>query len=516
MKVRAHANRRRRNETFLACLFFALSFLGVSAAVLGVFVNNTWNWWIWNADALSQFTIASDLTTGGRLGNWNLGNATYLFPDLVFAFASNVFLPSVQGVVVSNIIFQLIFLSSALVAYGKATLHPHPFVLTALAVSGLLALAATIGEPFALLLASAHHGSSFAAGMLLIGIVLRQHKSKQFHLSVLAITVVLFAMSDDLFTVSYAIPVAGLASVLPNSLVAIRKQQTLVILGSAITGRLTRSALPGALNSLPRQISLSSIKENGFEIVEVVLFAESRTIALGIAVLGFTGYSFYISIKFLNRRSDTLPAGNDFPLIFMMALSAVTTIVPLLLGLGNPIAERYLLQIFFIPVIVLAAVLARVASTTQLLPVASLIGSTFFFTAGIERGDARPWHPWNTALSCVTDELDQSQSIQVITQYWDTHVLTLMNEGPQVFAQFLSSGEEYVNVTSTEWYSPDGWYDAAILSSYAGPAHTFSPDQFVTKSGTPISSKTCGPWTVLTTSEDSLGFSATHMKGEQS
>ena len=512
MKEPACADGRQRHKASIALLFFALNFLGVLAAVLGVFVNNTWNWWIWNADALGQFTIASDLTSGGRLGSWNLGNATYLFPDLVFAFASNVFLPSVQGVVVSNIIFQLIFLTLAVLAYGKATLHPHPFVLTTLAVSGLLALAATVGEPFALLLASAHHGSSFAAGILLLAIVLRQHNSRKTHLLLLAVTVVLFAMSDDLFTISYAIPVACLASMLPKALVENRSQKVLVILGSAMTGRLIGTALPGDLNSLPRQISLSSIKENGVEIVDVVLFAESRTMALGIAVLGFTACSFYISAKFLNRRRDALPAGNAFPLVFMMALSAVTTIVPLLLGLGSPVAERYLLQIFFIPVIVLAAVLARVATTTQLLPVAGLIGSSFFFTAGIERGDAGPWHPWNTALSCVTDELDQSQSNQVITQYWDTHVLTLLDEGSRVFAQFLSSGEEYVNVTSIDWYSPDGWYDAAILSSYAGPAHTFSPDQFVTKSGSSISSVVCGPWTILTAGTDSLGFAAFHLK----
>lgn len=512
MKETFSSKGRRRHEKFSACLFFALSFFGVLAAVLGIFVNSTWNWWIWNADALGQFTIASDLATGGRLGNWNLGNATYLFPDLVFAFASNIFLPSVQGVVLSNIIFQLIFLSLAVVAYGKATLHPHPFVLTTLAVSALLALAATIGEPFALLLASAHHGSSFTAGMLLLAVVLRQHKSKKSHLSLLAITVVLFAMSDDLFTVSYAIPIAGLASILPKALVAHRKQQTLIILGSAMTGRLIGTAVPGDLNSLPRQISLSSIKKNWFEVVDVVLFAESRTLTLGIAVLAFTAYSFLATIKFLNRGPDTLPTGDHSPLILFTALSSVTTIVPLLLGLGSPIAERYLLQIFFIPVIVLAAVLARVASTTHLLPVAGLIGSSFLFTASIDRAEAGPWHPWNPSLQCVLDELDLSQSDQVITQYWDTHVLTLQDEGTRAFAQFLSSGEEYVNVTSTEWYSPDGWYDAAILSSYAGPAHTFSPDQFVTKSGSPISSVICGPWTILTAGTDSLGFAASHMK----
>ena len=72
------------------------------ATIKGVFSNSSWNWWVWNADALGHFTLATNLSRGGDLTRWHFGNNTFFLRDLAYSAASLAVTPSVEMAVVVN------------------------------------------------------------------------------------------------------------------------------------------------------------------------------------------------------------------------------------------------------------------------------------------------------------------------------------------------------------------------------------------------------------------------------
>jgi hypothetical protein len=164
------------------------------------------------------------------------------------------------------------------------------------------------------------------------------------------------------------------------------------------------------------------------------------------------------------------------------------------------------LQIFILPVITISSWLAQNVSWKRLSLVMVLLSLTPFSAVSAASQTVEPWHPWNSQIDCVEAALDSIGATHVISQYWDTHLFSLHSNEDRYFAQFLANAQPYVQVTSKDWYSDDGWYDAALLSSYAGPIHTFTSDQFVTERGNQVSIAQCGPWAVLSAPNDSVRF----------
>lgn len=488
----------------------------VGSTINGMFSNSTWNWWVWNADALGHFTLATDLFRGGDLTNWHLGNNAYFLPDLAYSAASLALTPSIEFAIVANGVAQLGTLFAVIWLFGRASNHSSPLRLGVVTSSIITALTASVGEPYVLTIVSHHHMGAFLGGLFVLSILI--HPSWSFLAKVITIWVTCFALglSDDLFIVVYAIPVALLATVQLDTPLQERLTLTTSVLAASIVGKVFLLVLPITTNTTSTSFTLSGITDRLGALVDELIFNPSRWPIFGAVSVLFTIVAVVAEVADVIRGKKWHRLPDSRPLVAFLAGSSLAASIPLLLGAQGQISERYMISVFLVPIMIGSYHLTSSITVTRFTLVACPLGVTLCLSWFPTDSTVGPWHPWNDNLDCVGIELNATESKMIVTQYWDTHLLTLQAGEGQKFAQHLSSGEPYVQVTSTEWYSPDGWYDAAILSSYAGPAHTFSPDQFVTKSGTPISSKTCGPWTVLTTSEDSLGFSATHMKGEQS
>jgi len=496
----------RGSRTALA-VSSGLAMLAVASAIFGIFSNSSWNWWIWNADALGQFTLAHDLSSGGSLANWDLGNASYIIPDLAFAFIARLFLPSVPAMVTFNAILQIGLLWCVLWRLGRALHHHRPAFFSLLSTGVLMGLAATIGEPFALLLSSAHHFGALLGGLLLTAEVLHRPGHSQGKLAGIGLTTAVFSLSDDLFIVAYAVPIAMLVILVelrPNRQPLITAG---IILISAGVGKAISALFFGSLNSPARDLNLSSLNSRTAELIDVIVFNDSRLPLVGLASGIATVLAIGVTIRSATPRTRAAPeATPNRPLTLLLGLSSLTTIIPILLSAVNPVAERYVLQIFILPVIIAISWCTRIVSWKRLGLVAASLSITPFAAVSASSQSIEPWHPWNSHIDCVEAALDLIGANQVISQYWDTHLFSLRSNDDRHFAQFLANAEPYLHMTSEDWYSDDGWYDAVILSSYAGPIHTFTSDQFVTERGGQLSIAECGPWTVLSAPNDSVRF----------
>ena len=489
-----------------------IGLLLLGATVKGVFSNSTWNWWVWNADALGHFTLGTDLSRGGDLTSWHFGNNTYLLPDLAYSAASLALTPSIEMAVVVNAVVQLATLLAVIWLFGRATNHPSPLRLGVVATSVIAALTATVGEPYVLSIVSHHHMGAFLGGLFLLSALI--HPSWSFLAKFITIWVTCFTLglSDDLFIAVYAIPIAFLAYLQLE--IPLRGRLTLTgsVLAASFLGKVLLFALPLTTNKASTTVTLSGITDRLNALVNELIFNPSRWPVFGALSVFVSVAAVVVGALDVVRGKKWRDLPGSRPLVAFLFGSTIASSLPLLLGTQDQISERYMISIFLVPIVIGSYHLTSSSTVARFTLVACPLGVVFFFSWFPTDSTVGPWHPWNSNLDCIDFELDKTESAKVVTQYWDTHLLTLRADDDQTFAQHLSSGKPYIQVTSAEWYSADGWYDAAILSSYAGPAHTFSPDQFVTKSGSLIESTTCGPWTILTAGADSLGFSAFHFE----
>jgi len=484
----------------------ALCAIGPLSALFGMFSNSAWNWWVWNADSLGHFTLANDLFQGGDPSSWHLGNNSYLFPDFASAAISLAVTPSLELAIVANALIQIVSLFGVVYYFGRSAGHPNAVLFSAFSVSAISALAATVGEPYALLLASHHHVGAFTGGLLLLSIITAQTQKKRTQMWAVFVTSFLFGLSDDLFIATCAFPIALVVfAFLPDTRHR-RASLSILIIASGLGGKALLWMLPPETNPTSTRISLAEIGNRAKGIIDQLIFNPSRLPIVGIVSVVVTLAAIAVTSADLLRRQRCRELAGSKPLVAFLATSAVASTVPLALGAQAQIAERYMISIFFVPIIIASYHFTstkspgRYAIATTTVVVLSAAG---FLPSNSTTG---PWHPWHPDLECVTANLEQAQASNVIAQYWDAHLLGLTTGGSTRFAQYLSSGEPYVQVTSKDWYSDDGWYDAALLSSYAGPIHTFTSDQFVTERGNQVSIAQCGPWAVLSAPNDSVRF----------
>jgi hypothetical protein len=484
-----------------------LSLLAITSAIFGMFGNPSWNWWVWNADALGQFSLANDLATGGRFTDWDLGNASYVVPDLAFAFIARLFLPSIPAMVTFNAVLQIGLLWCVLWRLGRAANHHRPVFFSLLSVGVLMGLATTVGEPFALLLSSAHHVGALLGGLLLTAEVLHHRDHSLTSMIGIALITATFSLSDDLFIVAYAGPISVLVVLVGRRPYRRALTASGTILVSAGVGKGISSLLIGSPIATSPDLGLSSMRSRMMELIDVIVFSDSRLPLVGLASGIATVLAIGVTIRSATSRTQEDVSENPHrPFALLLGLSSLSTITPILLGAVNPVAERYVLQIFILPVITISSWLAQNVSWKRLSLVMVLLSLTPFSAVSAASQTVEPWHPWNSQIDCVEAALDSIGATHVISQYWDTHLFSLHSNEDRYFAQFLANAQPYVQVTSKDWYSDDGWYDAALLSSYAGPIHTFTSDQFVTERGNQVSIAQCGPWAVLSAPNDSVRF----------
>lgn len=384
------------------------------------------------------------------------------------------------------------------------------------ATSIITAFTASVGEPYALSIVSHHHMGAFLGGLFLLSVLI--HPSWSFAAKLIIIWVTCFALglSDDLFIAVYAIPIALLATLQLETPMRARLALTSSVLAASFLGKFLLSALPLTTNKTSTSVTLYGITDRLNALVDELIFNPSRWPVFGALSVLTSAAAVMIVASDVARGKKWCDLPGSRPLMAFLSGSAIAASIPLLLGTQDQISERYMISVFLVPVVIGSYHFTSSSTFARLALIACPLGFIFCFSWFPTDSTVGPWHPWNDNLDCINLELDETESAKVVTQYWDAHLLTLRADEGQTFAQHLSSGEPYIQVTSKEWYSPDGWYDAAVLSSYAGPAHTFSPDQFVTKSGSLVHSTTCGPWTILTAGADLLGFSAFHFESRQS
>ncbi len=497
-------------KTFRDRLFW-LVLVGVStiSAILGLLRDKSWNWWVWNADSLSPTMLVGDLFVGGTYSTWHLSNSPYIFPDILLAALAWQLTGGGAPAVVVGSALQLLVFTFALQYFVFALGIPESLKTATITSVATVYLAVVIHEPFVLVTASAHHFGSVISGIALFGLCevaiskSRTNRKTAIWISILLLTAA-GTLSDSLFVPQFVLPAVAWVLFLRRDVPKVMRTKTVasaMILGtlagyfsfnyvipnaSRVDTSLSVRAAPGRLNDIWSDVFMKIDRA----------WPISACLVL-INLWCLIELTMWLA-KFLSRKSA---AANPPPERLVLAISTVATVVSVSLTPAFEVNERYFLPQLILPIFIITAAIARKGwLNRRLIPFvsATLALASLLFTSTAKMTDeSAPWQPGSEALDCVNAQLSDGKVNRIAVNYWDAKIFGVHLGADIVFAQHLSDGTEYRVVTSDRYFDPSGRYEGVIISSYAGPAHTFDAEALISRNGRPERDVTCGPWRLL-------------------
>ena len=328
-----------------------------------------------NSDTLFLPTLLSDiLVNGGSLSDWSLPPAPYFFPDLL------VFLISYllgMGPYLQLLVFAVLQSTLVLVAVwllAKQCVNSNSVVCATFITSTLIYLALlsnqpfdfVSGGPFILMLVSVFHFGVFLTTLFFVPLWLRvvdqrfEDKPSFFNIFLISTLAFLMSISDAFFIIQTIAPlftIVILASLVerrvPSRKILISSFFTLL---SAAAGFFTYSLLASTTTRPSPHIGIAGIFVRLNEIFEVV---NSVMTVYPFFILIFFSYCAIVTrATFRWLKTSEKVSTIDWLSVFSI-LSILTTLAALLVLTNTPtLGARYLIPLFFWPIIVLSFVLS--------------------------------------------------------------------------------------------------------------------------------------------------------------
>ena len=490
---------------------FWLVLIGVSttAATLGLLQDKSWNWWVWNADSLSPAMLVSDLFSGGSYSTWHLSNSPYLFPDVLVAAISWLITGGGAPAVVVGSVLQLLIFVLVLQFCSFALGIPKSLKTATITFIITVFLVVVVHEPFVLVVASAHHFGSVISGIALLGIcevAISKSPSKRkipIWIGIFLLTAA-GTLSDSLFVPQFVLPTIVWVLFLRREVsIAIRAKTaaSALVIGTSVGYFAFNYLIPNA-SRITTSLSFRTVPDRVNDIWSEVFMKSDRAWLVSTCLI-LTNLFCLIELgrwlaRFLSRK---VLAVTPPPERVVLAISTFSTVATVSLVPSFEVNERYFLPQLVLPIFILvAAVTRRRWLTERVIPTASAtfaLASLLLTSTVKMTGEPAPWQPGSEALDCVNEQLSERPTDHIAVQYWDAKIFGVHLGNDIAFAQHLSDGTEYHVVTSDSYFSPSELYEGIIISTYAGPAHTFDAEAIISRNGQPERDVTCGPWRLL-------------------
>jgi hypothetical protein len=192
---------------------FGLLFLGIANIIVAYLAGHSFRGYILeNADLLYLPTLFSDLMSkGGRISDWFLTPAPYFFPDYPLYFVAHVLGASTYARIVIFCVAQTLLTCFAIWLLAWQASRADPLTVAVTVTIALIWFALTLGEPFAILFASASHYGSFVSAIILVGLWMQyetnqDRRGSRVLLPVIGAVVFLATLSDNFFIVQAIVP----------------------------------------------------------------------------------------------------------------------------------------------------------------------------------------------------------------------------------------------------------------------------------------------------------------------
>ena len=490
----------------------AIALVNILAQYLG---NGSIQSYLLNSDTLFWPALLSDtLANGGRFLDWSLPPAPYFFPDvaiLLVAYFAGLG-PHLQLLVVAVVQTMLVFVALWLLA--KRTATPHPLLSASFIVTTLCFFALSSNNrfdfassgPFVLMLVSVFHFGIFIASLFVLDLWLMitdpgsGRKGYRFALALLAILLFLSTISDSFFITQTVIPL--IATALGQALLerrAIRHRlriSLLIVLLASVAGFFGDHVLAYSTTRPSPHFGLDGSWQRAGNIAHIFL---SVTTAYPIFIIVFLSYGIVVA-KSIRGFLSAAGTASKFDWLSVFSLLSVLSTIVALLGLTNVpvIGARYLIPLFFWPVIVVILFLSRhvqrwFVPATVTLSVAMMtpltVGAYELFRANKLDADYYP-----REIACIDDILKNTGARNGLAQYWDARYLQTFSKLKLDVAQYSTALDPMPFFTSRAYFRRS--YDFAISSGHVNRQWIIPVDALVRVGGQPAMVKQCGSKTV--------------------
>ena len=476
-----------------------------------------------NSDTLFWPTLLSDiLAKGGSLSDWSLPPAPYFFPDLaIFLIAYLAGMgPHIQLLAFAVVQTTLVIVALWLLANRTAT--PNPLVCAAFIVATLSYLALTSNKPFdfsssgpfVLMLVSVFHFGVFISSLFFLYLWLTvtdlnlDRKKYVANTSLMAILAFCSAISDSFFITQTIIPLIAMA--FGQALIerrAIRQGiQTplLIALLASAAGFFGDNLLTYTTTRPSPHIGITGSLQRLGHIVDLLISVVAVYPIFAIVIVSY----IFIVVMPVHRFFSAPYSMSAFDWLSVFSLlSMLSTIVALLLLTNMPtIGARYLVPLYFWPVIVVALFAGhcfrrRFVSTTVAISVLMMTPLTVdSYELFQSRGMGVDYYPGE--IACIDDALERTNARNGLAQYWDARYLQNFSKLKLNVAQYSVRLDQMNFFTSKHYFRQN--YDFAISSGNVNNAWQIPVDALNRVGGKPALVKQCGSRTVYVYKKDGL------------
>ncbi|WP_334190313.1 hypothetical protein [Noviherbaspirillum sp.] len=429
-----------------------------------------------NADALYLPTLYGDVIEGqGRLNQWVLTPAPYFVPDWPIYFAMHGALSTPYHAIAGFFAVQ-IALTFALVVfvYRKFLDSQGAWPLAAASVLLLSWLATIHVQPYNFLLSNAFHYGAFL--LLLFSIVLLnaglesdEGTAKKYAVALLLL-VAASSLSDKLFIAQFSLPALFCLPFLYRHRVRAR----LVLFGASVSAgtllgvALYRFVVPNRVSGSPGGFFENPMQNVG-ELWRIVkaFYAASPFVA-AILVLFYIGMIWLVILGRRRKQAvDAIPAKLRFLVLFNLIAPAFVLAVAICRT--QPISDRYLLPVFFLPIILGPLILylfLRTSAAKNMAAVAAAIGAIVFlaqlvnFTFKDFSGIRQAYYP--AEVECIDAALAKHGLKHGVANYWDAKKVRVLSKTKPTVAQMSVDLTPFEWITSKDFYRPS--YEFALVT----------------------------------------------------
>jgi hypothetical protein len=468
-----------------------------------------------NADALYLPTLFDDLLVrGGRLSDWYLTPAPYFFPDYPLYLAAWWMAPTAYDQIIVFGVLQCALLFGAVALLARALGGRAALPAAACSLTLFAWLAASGREPFVLLLSNAYHFGGFLTAVLLAAAWLRfEATGSRAALGAACLLAFLGTLSDSLFLLQAALPLAGAASARPlveRGRQANRSRRLAMAwtpVAAALLGHFGYMRLVAHPTRYDVHLDRARFAHNLHDLAGIGLDLWQALPAAALGWLACAAFALACAVRLARRRDPFgLPPALAWLLVFWLVSATITLAVSLPLA-PLPVAARYLIPAACWPILLAPMIAARLLPTHRA-PAVLLVG-TCAFTLGIGMAAARQWqaHPIESAYypadsACLDRALARMDLHHGVAQYWDAKPFQRFSRSGIVLAQHIASLEELPWITSRRYFRPA--YDFALVGPEAPPPHHIPAARLEAINGPPAARVHCGAYTVLLYGHDVL------------
>lgn len=454
-----------------------------------------------NADALYLPTLFADIfSKSGDIKDWFLTPAPYFFPDYpVFLIAYWLGADAYTQIVVFALL-QTILTFAALFFLIKKSEITNALLIAVTALIVLIWLALSPIEEFIYLLISAHHYGIFLSTIIFVVVLFKINKQdnkikeKIVFYSALAIFAFGSTLSDNLFLVQVIVPlfaISILTSIKDRDYSIKTKIPLIMVVFFSVLGSIAYGFTVANQTRYSAIIGVDHIFINLQSIYKLMYTAIIHKPILGVFFICYMGIVLSVLVSLIKNKTN-IASKLDWIVVFSF-LSICSTLSVVLVVTNLSITSRYLIPVFFWPIIIVLIFFSHhftryfipIAACTSLLLTVFLSWDSYLLLE--KNGVNGQYYP--IEIACIDDVLEQENLTNGIAYYWEAKQLQKLSRLDLEIAQHFENLGEMHWITSKKYFKDS--YDFAVVSGQ-DPLHKAFSEALVALNGAPKFVKNCG------------------------